>query len=75
MLPVTIGCIIFNAIVSSIPSIFMQNVIAVIEKYFKHGTWQQAAGEIMGIVSILIVFYVSVIDCLFCLYAHDGNHH
>ncbi len=58
MLPVTIGCIIFNAIVSSIPSIFMQNVIAVIEKYFKHGTWQQAAGEIMGIVSILIVFYV-----------------
>ena len=28
LLPVTVACILFNAVVSSVPSIFMQNVIA-----------------------------------------------
>lgn len=31
MLPVTIVCIVINAVVSSLPSIFMQNIIEVIE--------------------------------------------
>ena len=30
MLPVTVACILFNAVVSSIPSVFMQNVIAAV---------------------------------------------
>ena len=32
LLPVTVACILFNAVVSSIPSIFMQNVIALVEQ-------------------------------------------
>ena len=32
MMPVVIICILFSAVVSSIPSIFMQNVIAAVEK-------------------------------------------
>lgn len=32
MLPLTLVCIVINAVVSSIPSIFMQNIIAVIER-------------------------------------------
>ena len=31
MLPVTLVCIVFSALISSIPAIFMQNVIALIE--------------------------------------------
>ena len=31
MLPIAIVCIVINAVVSSIPSIFMQNIIAIVE--------------------------------------------
>ena len=31
LLPITLVCILFNAIISSVPSIFMQNVIAAVE--------------------------------------------
>lgn len=31
MFPLTIICIIFNAVISSIPTIFMQNIIALVE--------------------------------------------
>ena len=33
LLPIIIVLILFNSVVSSIPSVFMQNIIAVIEKY------------------------------------------
>jgi len=32
MFPVVILCIIFNAAISSIPAVFMQNIIAIVEK-------------------------------------------
>ena len=37
MLPITIVCIVINAVVSSIPSIFMQNIIEVIEVSWQSG--------------------------------------
>ena len=58
LLPVVIVCIIFSAVVSSVPSLFMQNVIAVIEKYYKSGDWNAAKGEIMTWVIRLGFFYV-----------------
>lgn len=58
MMPVTIACIIFNAAVSSVPSIFMQNIIAVIEKSWQSGEWGAVSGEILRLVSILAVFYL-----------------
>ena len=58
MLPLTIVCIIFSAIVSSIPSIFMQNVIAVIEQSWQSGDWNAVSKEILSLVGILIIFYV-----------------
>ena len=39
MMPVTIVCIVFSAIVSSVPAVFMQNVIAVIEQSWQTGDW------------------------------------
>ena len=58
MLPLTIVCIIFSAIVSSIPSIFMQNVIAVIEQSWQSGDWNAVSKEILSLVGILVIFYV-----------------
>ena len=56
--PLTALCILFSAIVSSIPSIFMQNVLSIVEKYYKLGDWSAAKSEIMPWVTALIVLYV-----------------
>ena len=58
MLPATIACIVFNAVVSSIPSVFMQNIIAVIENNWQEGDWGAVGGQILRLVSILAVFYI-----------------
>ena len=57
MLPVTIVCIVINAVVSSLPSIFMQNIIEVIEKYWQSGDWGTARGEVVRLVIMLVCFY------------------
>ena len=58
MMPVTVVCIVFSAVVSSVPAIFMQNVIAVIEQSWRTGDWASVGGQILHLVSILAVFYV-----------------
>ena len=58
MLPIVIACIIFNAAVSSIPSIFQQKIIAIVEKYWQAGDWHAAEGKVLPLVAILTTFYV-----------------
>ena len=64
LLPISLICIVASAAVNSVPSIFMQKVIAVIEKYVSAGStdWSAAAGEIVPLVLTLIGLYaVSII--------------
>ena len=56
--PVTVVCILFSAIVSSIPSIFVQNVLSVVEKWYKTGDWATAKTEIVPYLILLGVLYV-----------------
>lgn len=58
MLPVTIVCIVFSAIVSSLPSIFMQKIIAKVEESWQAGEWSLVGGEIIKLVVTLAVFYI-----------------
>lgn len=58
MMPLTLFCIIFSAAVSSIPSIFMQNVIAIVESSWQSGDWASVGGQIIAVVSMLAVFYL-----------------
>lgn len=58
MLPLTVACILFNAVISSMPSIFMQRVIAAVEENWKDGTWEAAGKTIIGTVLILGIFYI-----------------
>lgn len=58
LMPVTLVCILINAIVSSMPSIFMQNVIAVVEDTYQAGDWAAASGRILGLLTILVTMYV-----------------
>ena len=57
LLPITMGCILINAIVSSAPSIFMQNAISIVEDHFESGDWSSASGRIMKLVTILLIMY------------------
>ena len=57
--------IIFSAIVSSIPSMFLQRVISTIGKYYESGDWAAAKKEIVPQVTLLIALYaLSVIAIL-----------
>ena len=56
--PVTFACILFSAIVSSIPSLFVQNVIQIIQKWYVSRDWASAKAELVPILSLLISLYV-----------------
>ena len=58
MAPLTMLCILFSAVVSSIPSLFVQNVLSVVEKYYLTRDWAAAKTEIMPYIGLLIVLYV-----------------
>ena len=58
MMPVAIVCIIINAVVSSLPSIFMQNVIALVESSWQSGDWGAVSGRVLSLVGLLVTFYV-----------------
>lgn len=56
--PLMIVCILFSSIVSSIPSIFLQNVLSVIEKWYVSRDWVSAKAEIMPYILLLAGLYV-----------------
>lgn len=57
LMPVVLFCILFNSIVSAIPAVFMQNIIAVIEQSYQSGDWEAVAGKILGMAAILAILY------------------
>ncbi len=56
--PVTAVCIVFSALVSAIPALFVQSVIEVIEKWSESGDVAAASAEVLPKVLILICLYV-----------------
>ena len=58
LVPLTMFCILFSAVVSSIPAIFIQKVIKSIDFWYKTGDWASAKAEIVPMVLTLIALYV-----------------
>ena len=58
LLPVALVCILINAVVSSMPAVFMQNVIADVEDTYESGDWSLASGRILKLLTILVTMYV-----------------
>lgn len=56
--PLTMFCILFSATVSSVPSLFVQNILAIIEKWYRGGDWASAKAEILPYITLLIILYV-----------------
>ena len=65
MMPISVACIIFSAIVATIPAIFLEKVTAAIDTALKTGTaWEAAKGDIIPKVMFLVCFYVLSIIAL-----------
>ena len=58
LLPIALVCILINAIVSAVPSVFMQSIIEVVDNSYKSGDWSAVSGQILGMVGLLVVLYV-----------------
>ena len=58
MMPLVVFLIIFSAVVSSAPSLFMQNIISLVESSWQAGDWGAVSGQILSLVGVLVVFYV-----------------
>ena len=67
LLPVTLVCVLFSAVVSSVPSVFMQKVIAIVETYGTSGDWAAAKPKVTSAVTTLICLYVLCAYCRFSL--------
>ncbi len=57
LLPVTAACIVFAAVVASLPAIFQQKILAVVTHYYKSADWGAASKEIVPLVITLIALY------------------
>ena len=73
LLPITLVCILINAIVSSMPSVFMQNAIAVVEETFRAGDW--SSGTHFSPVGHSDNTVCDQLDSRNLLYAADGHYY
>ncbi len=64
-LPIAVTCIVISALIGSLPSIFQQKVIALIETSYKTGDWTGVRGEIIHLVMILVCLYVIALAASF----------
>ncbi len=60
MIPITIVCIVLSAVVSSIPALFIQRILEVVQRYLDAGdlNWAVAKQEILPMVLTLAGLYV-----------------
>ena len=58
MLPLVLVCILLNALISSIPAIFQQNIISIVEQTWQTRDWASVSGQVLGLVKLLAFFYV-----------------
>ena len=65
MAPLTMLCILFSSVVSSIPSLFVQNILSIIEKWYVSRDWAAAQGEIVPYLTLLAVLYILSLISIF----------
>ena len=62
--PLVVFCILFAAVVSSIPSLFIQKVIALIQVWVESGDWASAKAELMPYLLLLGGLYLLSITAM-----------
>ena len=63
LLPLTIACIVFSAIVNTLPAIFNQQIIALIEEWYISRDWASAKLEIVPkLVTLAVLYLISLLS-------------
>ena len=57
MAPLSMFCVLFSAVVASIPSLFIQKVLSGVETWYLTGDWATARAEILPTIFLLIGLY------------------
>ena len=58
LLPAVIVCIIANGIVQTIPNVFMERVLTIVQDSWTTGDWDSVAASVLENVAMLVVFYL-----------------
>ena len=56
--PLAMLCVLFSAIVAAIPSIFIQKILTVVQKWVESGDWASARAELLPYILILVGLYL-----------------
>lgn len=54
ILPLALVAIVISAFARAIPSIFMQKVISIVDKYWQNASWQKASKEIIPLLYVIV---------------------
>ncbi|MCR4719810.1 MAG: ABC transporter ATP-binding protein/permease [Firmicutes bacterium] len=65
LLPVTLFCILFSSAAAAVPDVFIQKVIAIIEKWGASGNWEAAKSELVPTMLVLIAIYIVALAAVF----------
>ena len=57
LFPITLVSILINSVTRSVPSIFMQKGVEIVEKYWRDGNWIAAKPEVMRLFVILLFLF------------------
>ena len=63
LLPAVIVAVILNAVIQSLPNVFMERALTVVGNVWQSGDWAGAKGDILTNVAILAGLYVLAIAC------------
>ena len=58
-----IACVVVSSVLSALPSIFLQQTIDVVSRYWQSGDWSAAAPEVLAIVIPLVCIYIVALLC------------
>ncbi len=65
LIPLVIFCIIFSAVAASLPALFTQNIVSIIEKWYITRDWEGAKAEILPKIILLVGMYgLSILSSL-----------
>lgn len=65
LLPVTLFCILFSSAAAAVPDVFIQKVIAIIEKWGETGNWAAAKSELVPTIFVLVAIYAVALAAVF----------
>jgi ATP-binding cassette subfamily B protein len=58
LMPITVVCILFSAACATLPGLFIQNVIEIIDNAQKSGIgWEEASKEVIPLMTLLATLY------------------